>query len=286
MADRRDFLPQGIQTFQRGLTSGFRHQDHEFLATIAAYQIGLAQALTQKAAKTGEYPVAGGTRPMTDDPTEQILAQTWRPALSVTGLDGAPAPQNAGNVLRHGKAETFNPPELSDLDGRSDRKTRVTMSECFPCPECHAVLSPGRWTCSECGHEMGRRNMVDFKSGNLVEHDTDAERAAATISEMRDLYLELRYVHEAHGKDRDKAANTAYAQLIGEFKFKPFVADEVWYVGDASAWTRNRLSVGVIKEFNSRFTAELFYLRQNDGRARPGNLNVIGTLLRVKLWNQ
>ncbi len=73
---------------------------------------------------------------------------------------------------------------------------------------------------------------------------------------------------------------------IGEFKFKPFVADEVWYVGDARAWTRNRFSVGVIKEFNSRFTAELFYLRQNDGRARPGNLHVVGTLLKVKLWNQ
>jgi acetylornithine deacetylase/succinyl-diaminopimelate desuccinylase-like protein len=31
---------------------------------------------------------------------EQVLAQTWRPALSVTGLAGAPPPQDAGNVLR------------------------------------------------------------------------------------------------------------------------------------------------------------------------------------------
>ena len=47
-----------------------------------------------------EYPFAGGTRPMTDDPADQVLAQTWRPALSVTGLEGAPAPRDAGNVLR------------------------------------------------------------------------------------------------------------------------------------------------------------------------------------------
>src|SRR3954471_20109321 len=47
-----------------------------------------------------EHPFAGGTRPMTEDPTEQVLAQTWRPALSVTGLAGAPLPQDAGNVLR------------------------------------------------------------------------------------------------------------------------------------------------------------------------------------------
>ena len=47
-----------------------------------------------------KHPFAGSTRPMTDDSTEQVLAQTWRPALSVTGLAGAPEPENAGNVLR------------------------------------------------------------------------------------------------------------------------------------------------------------------------------------------
>jgi acetylornithine deacetylase/succinyl-diaminopimelate desuccinylase-like protein len=47
-----------------------------------------------------EYPLAGGTQLQVDDPVEQVLAQTWRPALSVTGLAGAPLPQDAGNVLR------------------------------------------------------------------------------------------------------------------------------------------------------------------------------------------
>jgi acetylornithine deacetylase/succinyl-diaminopimelate desuccinylase-like protein len=47
-----------------------------------------------------EYPLAGTTRLQVDDPVEQVLAQTWRPALSVTGLAGAPDPQDAGNVLR------------------------------------------------------------------------------------------------------------------------------------------------------------------------------------------
>ena len=46
---------------------------------------------------------------------------------------------------------------------------------------------------------------------------------------------------------------------------------------------RNRFSVGVIKEFNKQLAGELFYLRQNDGRARPGNLHVIGTTLRIRL---
>ncbi|MCS7100750.1 MAG: M20 family metallopeptidase [Burkholderiaceae bacterium] len=42
----------------------------------------------------------GHAMPTTTDPVEGILARTWRPALSVTGADGLPALENAGNVLR------------------------------------------------------------------------------------------------------------------------------------------------------------------------------------------
>lgn len=47
-----------------------------------------------------KLPFAGGTRPLTDDPFELLLNSTWRPTLSVTGADGLPALENAGNVLR------------------------------------------------------------------------------------------------------------------------------------------------------------------------------------------
>jgi acetylornithine deacetylase/succinyl-diaminopimelate desuccinylase-like protein len=47
-----------------------------------------------------KFPFVGGAKPTSDDLVELILNRTWRPALSVTGLDGAPQPQNAGNVLR------------------------------------------------------------------------------------------------------------------------------------------------------------------------------------------
>lgn len=47
-----------------------------------------------------KFPFVLGMKPMADDPVELILNRTWRPMLSVTGLDGAPSIQNAGNVLR------------------------------------------------------------------------------------------------------------------------------------------------------------------------------------------
>jgi len=46
-----------------------------------------------------KMPFAGATRPMNDDLAELVLNRTWRPALAVTGMDGYPLPESAGNVL-------------------------------------------------------------------------------------------------------------------------------------------------------------------------------------------
>ena len=48
----------------------------------------------------GHFPFVDGAEPMVSDPTEQLLARTWYPALSVTGVDGIPPVESAGNVLR------------------------------------------------------------------------------------------------------------------------------------------------------------------------------------------
>jgi len=42
----------------------------------------------------------GPTLPTTTDPVEGLLNRTWRPTLSVTGVDGFPELKSAGNVLR------------------------------------------------------------------------------------------------------------------------------------------------------------------------------------------
>ncbi|HEV8333149.1 MAG TPA: M20/M25/M40 family metallo-hydrolase [Steroidobacteraceae bacterium] len=61
-----------------------------------------ARAAAQALGKSvhGKMPFAGRTRPMSDDPYELLLNSTWRPTLSVTGAEGIPSLQNAGNVLR------------------------------------------------------------------------------------------------------------------------------------------------------------------------------------------
>jgi Protein of unknown function (DUF2490) len=62
-----------------------------------------------------------------------------------------------------------------------------------------------------------------------------------------------------------------------------FVADEVFYDWSIDRWVRNRFAVGGTRVFNKHFTQDVYYLRQNDGVSIPGDLNVIGTILRIKL---
>jgi len=47
-----------------------------------------------------KFPFLPGMSPMRGDLTELVLNRTWRPALSITGVDGMPPLSSAGNVLR------------------------------------------------------------------------------------------------------------------------------------------------------------------------------------------
>ena len=62
-----------------------------------------------------------------------------------------------------------------------------------------------------------------------------------------------------------------------------FIADEVFYDWSIDRWVRNRFTVGGTKVFNKHFTQDFYYLRQNDGVSVPGDLHVLGTILRFRL---
>ncbi|WP_462115688.1 M20/M25/M40 family metallo-hydrolase, partial [Lysobacter xanthus] len=47
-----------------------------------------------------KFPFLDGMVPMDDELIELVLNRTWRPALSITGVDGMPPLASAGNVLR------------------------------------------------------------------------------------------------------------------------------------------------------------------------------------------
>lgn len=65
--------------------------------------------------------------------------------------------------------------------------------------------------------------------------------------------------------------------------FTPFIADEPYYDFSAKHWTRNELSIGITKKFNKTYSADFFYLRQDNRSGIPKSLNVIGIGLKIKL---
>ncbi|HKX84214.1 MAG TPA: DUF2490 domain-containing protein [Pyrinomonadaceae bacterium] len=64
---------------------------------------------------------------------------------------------------------------------------------------------------------------------------------------------------------------------------KVFVGDEVFYDSATDKFSRNRFSAGINKTLGKKLAADIYYMRQNDGFAHPGDLNVIWTALRIKL---
>ena len=67
-----------------------------------------AAAATGPGAARSRFPLVSGMHPAHDDEAELILANTWRPTLSVTGAAGLPEPAQAGNVLRTSTSLTLS----------------------------------------------------------------------------------------------------------------------------------------------------------------------------------
>ena len=66
-------------------------------------------------------------------------------------------------------------------------------------------------------------------------------------------------------------------------KLSVFASDEVFYDWSVDQWVRNRVAAGILRPLNKNITLEVYYLRQNDGRALPGDIHAIGTTWRIKL---
>jgi hypothetical protein len=69
---------------------------------------------------------------------------------------------------------------------------------------------------------------------------------------------------------------------LGHREFYYLVSDEILHDWSVHAWSRNRFAAGIGKNFNDHFRGEVYYMRQNDGFTKPGDLNVVGTTLRFR----
>lgn len=70
---------------------------------------------------------------------------------------------------------------------------------------------------------------------------------------------------------------------IKKARFTGYVSDEVFYDWSQHDWVRNRFAVGANHAFNKHFTLDLYLMRQNDGRTRPGDITILGSQMRFRM---
>jgi acetylornithine deacetylase/succinyl-diaminopimelate desuccinylase-like protein len=106
---------------------------HDFAAQIPAGRLDEAKVAAKAlgAEVHAKFPFVTGMRPMKADPAELILNRTWRPALSITGFEGAPRIQDAGNVLRPATSAklSLRLPPTKDADTAGDALKALLEAE-------------------------------------------------------------------------------------------------------------------------------------------------------------
>ena len=132
-----------------------------------------------------------------------------------------------------------------------------------------------------------------FAGQHINEHRLVAEFTAKVPLGKFTFTDRNRYERRARHRERDFGVyrNRLFIDhpaKLGSFRFKPFIGSEVFYStqlnqGERQGWVRARYFAGINKQIKPNLYGELFYVRQQDGIARPGNVHAIGTLLRFIL---
>ncbi|MDQ3751173.1 MAG: DUF2490 domain-containing protein [Acidobacteriota bacterium] len=94
--------------------------------------------------------------------------------------------------------------------------------------------------------------------------------------------FEFRFRRSGNSQRYRNRLKVLHPVTVGKTSIDLFASDEVYYEWEERAWTRNRFKVGFGKEINERAGYEIYYMRQDDGFSRPGDLHVFGIEFEIE----
>ena len=94
--------------------------------------------------------------------------------------------------------------------------------------------------------------------------------------------FEFRFRRSGNSQRYRNRLKVSHPLKVGKTNIDLFVSDEVYYEVEERAWTRNRFKVGFGKDLGERGGYEVYYMRQNDGFSRPGDLHVFGIEFEIE----
>lgn len=93
---------------------------------------------------------------------------------------------------------------------------------------------------------------------------------------------ERRFVGTARDwRYRDRVELRRPLTVLGK-QMSVFAWDEVFYSSTLDKWYRNRIALGAGRRLSRRLSIDLYYVHQNDGISRPGDLNALGVSVRSR----
>ncbi|HVQ27294.1 MAG TPA: peptidase dimerization domain-containing protein, partial [Planctomycetota bacterium] len=90
----------------------------------------------------GKFPFLPGVKAVSDETAELVLNRTWRPALAVTGQEGLPALQSAGNVMLPRTALKLSMRLPPTCDGQAALERMRAVLEADPPYGAHVRFEP------------------------------------------------------------------------------------------------------------------------------------------------
>lgn len=109
---------------------------------------------------------------------------------------------HAGNTLRFGLLEDFDPPtDLSTVDKGTDKRRRKDAPEAWVCKHCECVNSLADDICIECGEPKRRYTSMVIVDGELraIEHRADDVLPGPTLADVKRFYLMCRWYGRSKG---------------------------------------------------------------------------------------
>ncbi|QEZ48948.1 DEAD/DEAH box helicase [Cupriavidus oxalaticus] len=135
---------------------------------------------------------------------------------------------HAGNTLRHGLLEDFQPPtELSEAaDRKADRKKRHDPAQAWLCRNCEAINSYANPICAECGEPRCRRTVHVVLDGQLVPVEVardDDPLPGPTMEDVRAFYRMAAW----HGSEHGLNQGWAFYATASRFHFDTTTAKRI-----------------------------------------------------------
>jgi superfamily II DNA or RNA helicase len=108
---------------------------------------------------------------------------------------------HAGNTVRHGLPQCYEPPVLGESEKRVNKERKVKEKHAVTCSDCGSVMEPGQMICGNCGIERKCTSEVVTVDGRLVEidHDDMGEDREQTHAFRKRFYKELLGLCEENG---------------------------------------------------------------------------------------